>query len=179
MKLTTAQLRLRDLTHSDLDGLAEILQDSQAMTAYEGPFTDAEVVDWLNRQLDRYAEDGLGLLAVVLPGTGQLIGQCGLTWQNIDGVRRLEVGYLLNRAFWHRGYAIEAATAMVDWAFTHLDTNEVWAQIRDTNLASINVAIRLGMTARCRFIKHYRGVDMPHFGFAITRDEWCHSQVGE
>jgi RimJ/RimL family protein N-acetyltransferase len=46
----------------------------------------------------------------------------------------------------------------------------VWAQIRDTNLASMNVAIRLGMTVRGRFVKHYRGVEMPHLAFAVDRD---------
>lgn len=39
--------------------------------------------------------------------------------------------------------------------------------MRDTNLASMNVAIRLGMTVRGRFEKHYRGVNMPHLAFAI------------
>ncbi|MEJ1087671.1 hypothetical protein WDU99_05010 [Microbacterium sp. Mu-80] len=46
----------------------------------------------------------------------------------------------------------------------------VYAQIRDTNIASMNVAIRLGMTVRGgRFIKHYRGVEMPHLAFAVDR----------
>ena len=171
MKLTTARLALRELTRADMGALAAIMQDGQTMTAYEGPFTDAEVADWLNRQTTSYA-DGLGLLAVALPGTGQVIGQCGLTWQDIDGVRRLEVGYLFNRAFWRHGYATEAAAAIRDRAFTDLAAGEIWAQVRDTNLASMNVAIRLGMVVRCRFTKHYRGIDMPHLGFAITRDEW-------
>ena len=57
---------------------------------------------------------------------------------------RLEVGYLFNRAFWRHGYATEAAAAIRDRAFTDLAASEIWAQVRDTNLASMNVAIRLG-----------------------------------
>jgi len=91
---------------------------------------------------------------------------------------RLEVGYLFNRAFWRHGYATEAAAAIRDRAFTDLAASEVWAQVRDTNLASMNVAIRLGMVVRCRFTKHYRGIDMPHLGFAVTRDEWRRRQPG-
>ncbi|MEZ5086993.1 MAG: GNAT family N-acetyltransferase [Tessaracoccus sp.] len=82
------------------------------------------------------------------------------------------MGYLFNRAHWHHGYAIEAARACRDWAFRELDTNRVHSIIRDTNVASMNVAIRNGMTVCRRFVKHYRGVDMPHFDFAIDRHTW-------
>jgi len=47
--------------------------------------------------------------------------------------------------------------------------DEVFAIVRDTNIASMNVAIRTGMTIRTRFIKHYRGVDMPHYAFSVRR----------
>ena len=116
---------------------------------------------------DRYREDGFGLWAVVLRETGEMIGQCGLTMQHILGEDVVEVGYLFHREFWHRGHAIEAAAACRDHAFDVLGVDRVYAQIRDTNIASMNVAIRLGMTVRGRFIKHYRGVEMPHLAFAV------------
>jgi RimJ/RimL family protein N-acetyltransferase len=105
--------------------------------------------------------------AVILRETGEMIGQCGITRQHILDQDVFEVGYLFNRAHWHHGYAVEAATASRDHAFDVLGADRVYAQIRDTNLASMNVAIRLGMTVRGRFVKHYRGVDMPHLAFAI------------
>jgi len=172
MVLTTARLVFRELTHEDLESVAAILQDAETMAVWKGPFTDEAVVAWLDTQLARYAEFGFGLYAAVLRDTGQVIGQCGITWQDIDGVRRREVGYLFNRAFWHRGFAVEAASAMRDWAFNELGTDDVWAQVRFTNLASMNVAIRCGMVIRCSFIKNYGGEDIPHLGFAITRGEW-------
>ncbi|GAA1318969.1 GNAT family N-acetyltransferase [Leucobacter albus] len=98
-----------------------------------------------------------------------MIGQCGLTRQHILGEDVIEVGYLFNRAHWHLGYAAEAAAACRDYAFNTLGVDRVYAQIRDTNLASMNVAIRLGMTVRGRFSKHYRGVEMPHLAFAVDR----------
>lgn len=169
MRHETERLRLRELTADDLPALRAILQDAETMTAYEGPFDDAEVDDWLARMRDRYAEDGFGLWAVVLRESGEMIGQCGLTWQWIDEERVLEVGYLFQRAHWHRGYATEAAAACRDYAFETLGAERVYAQVRDTNLPSMNVAIRLGMTVRSRFVKHYRGVDMPHLAFAVDR----------
>lgn len=169
MQLETLRLRLREMTDVDLPQLRAILQDEQTMTAYNGAFDEAMTRDWLQRMLDRYREDGFGLWAVELRETGEMIGQCGLTRQRILDTDVVEVGYLFNRAHWHRGYATEAALACVDHAFAQLGVDRVWAQVRDTNLASMNVAIRLGMTVRGRFEKHYRGVDMPHLAFARDR----------
>lgn len=169
MILVTPRLMLREMTDDDLPALRAILQDDATMTAYEGAFDEAMVRAWYDRMRDRYRDDGFGLWAVVLRESGEMIGQCGLTRQHILDGDVIEVGYLFNRAHWHRGYAVEAATGCRDHAFTTLRADRVWAQVRDTNLASMNVAIRLGMTVRGRFVKHYRGVDMPHLAFAVDR----------
>jgi RimJ/RimL family protein N-acetyltransferase len=156
----------------DLPALRGILQNPTVMTAYEGPFSNAEVSDWLERQRDRYRTDRFGLWAVEARATRMVIGQCGLTLQSGSGEQVIEVGYLFRHDAWHHGYATEAASGCVTHAFATTETDAVHAQIRDTNLASMNVAIRLGMTVRGRFVKHYRGVTMPHLDFAVTRDEW-------
>lgn len=157
------------MTADDLPALRAILQDAETMTAYEGAFDEEMVQAWLARMRDRYRDDGFGLWAVVLSGSGEMIGQCGLTRQHIFDDDGIEVGCLFNRAHWHRGYAAEAAAGCRDHAFAALNVERVWAQVRDTNIASMNVAIRLGMTVRGRFMKHYRGVDMPHLAFAVDR----------
>lgn len=169
MLLETPRLLLREMTEDDLPQLRTILQDERTMTAYEGAFDEAMTRAWLQRMLDRYREDGFGLWAVDLRETDEMIGQCGLTRQRILETDVIEVGYLFNRAYWHQGYATEAATACVDYAFEQLGVERVWAQVRDTNIGSMNVAIRLGMTIRGRFEKRYRGVDMPHLAFARDR----------
>lgn len=58
------------------------------------------------------------------------------------------------------------------YAFKELGVDRVWAQIRGTNISSMKVAILLGMTVRGRFVKHYRGVDVPHLAFALDRPQW-------
>lgn len=170
MRIDTARLVMDEMTDADLPALRAILQDPAAMVAYEGAFSKAETAAWLRRMRQRYADDGFGLWAV--RRNGEMIGQCGITRQPIEDDEVLEVGYLFRRDQWHRGFALEAATAARDWAFETLDAPAVWAKIRDTNLASMNVAIRLGMTVRRRFVTRYRGVDMPHLGFAIDRAAW-------
>jgi len=168
--LETARLILREITPSDLPDLSAILQDEQTMYAYEGAFSDAETREWLNRNLKRYQEDGFGLWAVILKDTGAMIGQAGITIQAVEGERVPEVGYLFNRRYWHNGYAAEAAAACKAYGFAVLGFSEIFSIIRDTNIASLNVAIRNGMLIRKRFVKHYRGVDMPHFVLSARKE---------
>ncbi|MBC8602286.1 GNAT family N-acetyltransferase [Parabacteroides acidifaciens] len=161
--LETERLILRTLVQDDFDEVCKLLQDSEVMYAYEGPFSDQEVQEWLDKQFRRYRHDGFGLWGVVEKSSNELIGQCGITYQEFDGKQIAEVGYLFRKEFWHKGFATEAAIACREYAFHALGFNEVYSIIRDTNIASQKVAQRNGMEKVATFVKHYRGVDMPHF----------------
>ncbi len=167
--LETPRLFLREMTPDDFGGLCVLLQDGEAMYAYEGAFSDAEVLEWLERQRARYARDGFGLWGMIEKETGRFIGQAGLTLQDADGTEETEIGYLLNRDVWHRGYASEAAAACRDYAFGALGKVRVVSLIRDSNRASQRVAERIGMKKEGLFIKRFRNVDMPHFIYAVNR----------
>lgn len=169
MILETKRLCLREMNSSDFGSLCGILQDEKVMTAYEGAFSDAEVREWLDRQISRYRKYGFGLWAVILKETDEMIGQCGITMQPWKDGEVLEIGYLLGRAHWHRGYATEAAQACKKYAFETLNAEEVCSIIRDTNIASQRVAERNGMKRKDAWTKHYRGVDIPHFRYAVHR----------
>lgn len=171
MVLETERLFLRHLEQRDFDDVCKLLQDPAVMYAYEGAFSDQEVQEWLDRQFRRYQNDGFGLWGVVEKSSGELIGQCGITYQDYDGKQIPEVGYLLRKEFWHKGYAIEVAIACREYAFHVLNFNEVYSIIRDTNIASQNVALRNGMKVVATFIKHYRNVDMPHLLFCALKEE--------
>ena len=168
--LSTPRLRLREMTDEDFPALCRMLQDPEVMYAYEHAFPDEEAWEWLHRQQQRYARDGIGLWAVVEKATGEMVGQCGLTWQDCGRESPvLEVGYLLEKAAWHKGYATEAARACRDYAFAHLGAEEVFSLIRDNNLPSQAVARRNGMEVRGQFVKHYYGVTMPHMIFSVKK----------
>lgn len=169
MILETERLYLREMSQSDFKSLCKILQDKKTMYAYEGAFNDTEVQEWLDKQISRYEKFGFGLWAVILKETDEMIGQCGLSMQPWKDREVLEVGYLFQRQYWHNGYAIEAANACKEYAFEVLDASEVCSIIRDTNTASRNVAIRNGMSVVDSWIKHYRGVDMPHDRYVAVR----------
>lgn len=169
MILETERLYFREMNQGDFFSLCEILQDERTMYAYEGAFSDQEVQEWLDRQLSRYEKWNFGLWAVILKETDKMIGQCGLTMQPWKESEVLEIGYLFNRLYWHRGYATEAARACKKYAFETLGASEVCSIIRDTNLASQNVAVRNGMTKIDSWTKHYRGIDMPHDRYVARR----------
>ena len=167
MIIETDRLFLREMTQEDFLPLCAILQDDEVMYAYEGAFTDAEVQEWLDRQLSRYSKWNYGLWAVILKETGDFIGQCGLTVQPWKNEEVLEIGYLFAKRFWHNGYATEAAKACKMYAFDALRATEVCSIIRDTNIPSQNVAIRNGMKKKDAWIKRYRGIDMLHYRYVV------------
>ncbi|MBC1456780.1 GNAT family N-acetyltransferase [Listeria newyorkensis] len=161
--IETERLIFRELDQLDFADLCEILQDDSAMTAYEGAFTDEEVQRWLAKQLDNYERWGFGLWAVIKKDTGEFIGQVGLTMQRVEEEEVLEIGYLLKRKFWHQGFATEAALGCKKYALETLGAELVTCTIRDTNVASQKVAERIGMTRHKRYVKYYKGVEMPHY----------------
>ena len=160
MVLDTARLILRHMNQNDYKSLCKILQDEAVMYAYNGVFSNNEVQEWLDRQLLRYRDFGFGLWAVVLKETNEMIGQCGLSVQPCKGRKVLEIGYLFQKACWHKGYASEAAKACKRYAFEHLKAQEVFSIINDTNAASKKVALRNGMSLIDTWQKRYRGMEM-------------------
>ncbi len=169
MILETERLYLREMNQDDFNSLCKILQDEDTMYAYEGAFSDKEVQEWLDRQISRYQKWNFGLWAVILKENDEMIGQCGLTMQPWKETEVLEIGYLFNRSYWHKGYATEAAMACKKYAFEVLKAKEICSIIRDTNIASQNVANRNVMKIADTWTKHYRGVDMLHFRYVILR----------
>lgn len=167
--LQTPRLYLREMTQSDYPALCKMLKDSDVMYAYEGAFTDLEVQAWLDNQQKRYTDCGYGLWAVILKETGEMIGQCGLTKQNVNEKELLEVGYLFQKAYWHNGYATEAAVGCKEYAFARLKAKSVYSIVRDTNEPSQKVALRNGMTKTGAFMKTYKGIDMPHYIYEESR----------
>ena len=82
-----------------------------------------------------------------------------------------ELGWIINKKYWHKGYATEAAKACKEYACETLNAEEVVSIIRDTNIPSQKVAERNGMKIVDNWGKHYRGEDMPHYLYSVKREE--------
>ena len=165
----TDRLILREMTGEDLRDLAEMLLDPEVMCAYEHAFSTAEVLEWLERQQSRYRRDGFGLWALELRESGEMVGQAGLTWQPCEGETVLEIGYLLKRRHWHRGYAREAAAGCRDYAFTRLGAQRVHSIIKADNAPSIRVARAIGMAPEKEFSAQYYSAPKRHILYTLDR----------
>ena len=170
MILETNRLYLREMEQSDFNSLCKFLQDLEVMYAYEHAFSNDEVQAWLDNQIRRYKQYGFGLWAIIKKDTNECIGDCGLTYQDFNGKEVLEIGYHLQKKFWHQGFATEVAIACKEYAFNNLKANEVFSIIRDNNIPSQKVAIRNGMTICGEFTKHYYNIDMPHWVYSIKNN---------
>jgi [ribosomal protein S5]-alanine N-acetyltransferase len=163
--LETPRLVLRELTAEDTDALAHIISDPETMRYYPAPYDRAGVEQWIARNRQRYKDDGVGLWAVVLRSTSEVIGDCGVIRQEVEGENLYEIGYHLRRDFWGQGLASEAAIACRDWAFAKLETDRLISLIRPENVASRRVAERNGMKVWKEVI--WRG--LPHCVYSIQR----------
>jgi RimJ/RimL family protein N-acetyltransferase len=150
MILGTERLALRELTPADLDFVAAMLADPAVMRFYPKTQTRAEAQEWLERQRMRYARDGHALWLVTERDSGVPVGQVGLVMQAIQGEPIPEIGYLIHRPFWRRGYATEAAMGTRLHAFETLRYPRVISLIRPENTPSQGVARKMGMTIRAR-----------------------------
>ncbi|MGC2112449.1 MAG: GNAT family N-acetyltransferase [Candidatus Korobacteraceae bacterium] len=143
--IETQRLLLRQLTRDDVDAIFAILGDPIAMQYYPRTFEREDAVEWIERNRRRYESDGYGLLAIVLKSSGEVIGDCGLSWQMADEEPMLELGYHLRRDHWGHGYATEAAQACMDYSFCVLKTDRLVSLIKPENIPSRRVAERNGM----------------------------------
>lgn len=142
--LETERLLLRQFCESDLDAYAEMSADTEVMR-YLGtgqPLTRAEAWRSMATILGHWQLRGYGQWAVVEKASGAMIGRVGC-WQP-EGWIDFEVGWTLRRAFWGKGYATEAASASVDFAFETLNRPYLISLIVPENQRSIRVAERLG-----------------------------------
>ncbi|QNI69393.1 GNAT family N-acetyltransferase [Cyanobium sp. NS01] len=163
--LETKRLILREMTLDDIDDLLEVLSDPKAMQFYPKPFDRQMTQMWIERNMQRYAQHGFGLWALILKERGKLIGDCGLVLQEVDGVEEVEVGYHIRRDLWGQGLAKESALVCRDYGFSHLVCSRLISLIHPANVASRRVAEKIGM----RLIREVEWRNKPTCVYAVER----------
>lgn len=131
------------MSDDDLELMATLLGDPEVMAYYPAPKSLVETQDWIDWNKQNYADYGFGLW-IIETLDGEFVGDCGLTWQTISGIRDLEVGYHVRAALQGRGYATEAATACVELARS-LGHTRLTANIDAANTPSQRVAEKSGL----------------------------------
>ena len=166
----TERLYLREFLENDYTDLCEVLQDIDVMYAFEHSFSEEEVKNWYNKNIERYKKNGFGYWAVIHKNTNDFLGQSGLMILDTNGKEYLEIGYIFKKKHWHKGYATEAALGCKKYAFETLNVKNVYASIRDNNMPSIKVAEKIGMKIIEKINKHYFNMDMLHYIYGIGNE---------
>ena len=167
--IQTERLGLREYIDADLDALYDIISDPETMKYYTSPYDRKGAERWLKWCMDSYRERGFGLWAVELRATGEFIGDCGISMQNIDGAELPEIGYHIAKSHWRQGYAREAARAVRDWGFENTGFDALYSYMNSANVPSYSTARSNGM----RRISVYTAPNgIEHAVYRITREEW-------
>jgi RimJ/RimL family protein N-acetyltransferase len=148
--LVTERLVLRAPRNEDVDAIARLadnLHVAEMLSRMPHPYTKEHAVDFVRRA--NAGEIGKCVYAITLAQTGTFIGCCGINYRrNKDEYgssgNELEIGYWLGEPHWGRGYATEAAHALVDLVFRATQVEKLHASCRVSNMASRRVIYKSG-----------------------------------
>lgn len=146
IRIETPRLILRLPGVQDLDPWAAMMADEDTARFIGGVMPRSPCWRQLMTMIGSWHAIGFGMFSVIEKSTGHWVGRLG-PWMP-DGWPGTEVGWAIARKYWGRGYATEGAIAATDWAFDHLGWTEVIHSIAPNNIASQQVARKLGSRNR-------------------------------
>jgi len=168
--LETPRLLLRHLELRDVQELYSLYQDIEirqyfpdGVLSYE---ETKEELEWYINGHPQYPK--LGLWATVHKESGKFIGRCGLLPWEIDRTLEIEIAYLLNKDFWHQGFASEAAKGIMSYGFEKLYLTRLICMMHPENVASQKVAERIGMKLESQ-VDGVAGDNFPTLIYAIEK----------
>ncbi|MEU7905419.1 GNAT family N-acetyltransferase [Actinoplanes sp. NPDC049118] len=175
--IRTARLLLRPLTERDVKAL--LAYRARPEVCRYVPFEPMDRQMILDRLAGPWArtaltDEGQSLtLGVELAGTGELVGDVVLFWHSREH-RGGEIGYVVSPEFAGRGYATEAAAALLRLGFGELGLHRIVARVDERNEASAGLARRLGMRQEARLVHNelFKGEWSTELDFAMLADEY-------
>jgi ribosomal-protein-alanine N-acetyltransferase len=172
--LRTARLTLRDFVPDDFGAIHAYASDPEGTRfMFHGPRSVEDTRDYLDRMLASQQEVPRMIweLAVVATASDRLVGACDLTCEN---EREADLGFILSKEVWGRGYATEAARAMVRVGFEELGVMRIVATCDVKNSASARVLDKSGLK-RVTVLDRHRfalGKWWTSFLYEVRREEW-------
>ncbi len=167
--MLSERLYFRNLTMSDAVVWEGFLNDPGASKFFP-PIVDAArfSMEWMERSLKRYENEGYGFYALINRVAGEFIGQCGLLLQDVNGMEELEIAFHIIPQFWNCGYATESAIACRDFVFRNCLRDSVISLIAPENFASQKVAVKTGLQKELEIF--WRG--QAYLVYRINYDQW-------
>jgi RimJ/RimL family protein N-acetyltransferase len=169
------RVRLRHLDEGDIASLFAIYSDPEATRYLARPrMTERTHAEEMLARIKTGYADGTSLqLAIERRDDGAFLGVC-LLFNFVERGRRAEIGYILGRTHWSKGYAGEALPALVDHAFGALDLNRLEADVDPRNGASVRVLARLGFAQEGILRERWmvRGEPSDSALYGLLRRDW-------
>jgi len=168
--LETERLVLRPWRDDDLDAYAALMADPEVMRFLGGPQARNDAWRSIAVMLGHWVLRGFGVWAVERKSDGALLGRVGI--QRPEGWPATEVVWTLGRPYWGQGYATEGAKASLDYGFKALPLSKLVSFIDAENVASQNVAKRLGYSKGGSATLFALGQSFAVDVWEITSDRW-------
>jgi len=173
--LLTPRLRLRAFDVADAPAVQRLAGDfaiADTTLSIPHPYPEGMAEAWLASLATAFAEGQQAVYAITDRASGEVVGAIGLILRREHD--RAELGYWVGRPFWGRGFATEAARAMLEFGFHVLDLSRIYAGHFARNPASGRVLTKIGMrpegTARSHVKRWGRSEDLVLYG--ILREEF-------
>ena len=174
--IETGRLLLRDFVEEDWRAVHEYGSDPEVVRYLPwGPNTEEDSRDFISRSIAIQSESPRRRfeIGIVLKQEGKLIGGCGIR-ENNPTLMEGNIGYVLNKDYWGRGIATEAARALVRFGFETLNLHRIFATCFPENRASERVLQKCGMRLEGRLRENLlmRGEWRDSLLYAILDHEW-------
>ena len=166
--LTTERLVLRRMQSADAPAIHALAGNREVALntlSIPHPYPEGAAEEWIERH-------GNDAFAITLRDSGEFLGCIGIGVVAND--QRGELGYWIGVPYWGKGYASEAANALIGYAFESLALNKVYASHFARNPASGRVMLKLGMTYEGTLRQHHNkwGEYVDVAMYSILRSEW-------
>ena len=145
--IETPRLLLRQWKEADKTPYIMLNRDADVMEYFPSTLTETETLAQIER-LSKHIDDyGYGFFAVERKDNHEYIGFTGLSHPRFESYFTpcVEIGWRLNRASWNNGFATEAAMACLNYGFTELGLDKIYAFTAVKNLRSEHVMKKIGM----------------------------------
>jgi len=162
-KIQTQRLGLRNWIDSDTPPFVAMCQDDEVMQHFPGLVSEADATAYVRAYQQHFAEYGFTYFAAEELSSGQFVGFVGLKHQTYESpfTPCVDIGWRLKRSAWGKGYATEAATACLEFAFGSAGLEEIFAMCSNTNAASEAVMKKIGMQKAGTFAHPAISADSP------------------
>lgn len=168
--LTTPRLFLRTWRPEDLPTFAALNADPEVMRYLGNPLTTQQAEEFASQLQERFLQRGFAMLPVERRTDGAFLGICGINYT--PWYPEEEIGWRFAREHWGKGYATEAATAWMAWAFTERGLARLISVTDAPNRRSVAVMNRLGMTFDHEAELDDDGIRFQAVIHSISADQW-------